>query len=62
MSIILIKDANIVNEGKVYESDILIKDGFINKIGSSITENANHTLINAKGNFVIPGAIDDQVD
>lgn len=61
MSTILIKDANIVNENRVFQGDLLIKDGIIEKIGGSIDYAGNHTLIDASNKYVLPGAIDDQV-
>ncbi|WP_411274491.1 dihydroorotase [Daejeonella sp.] len=60
MASILIKSATIVNEGKSFEGDLLIKDGKIEKIGSSINLPAD-TLINAEGLHLLPGCIDDQV-
>ena len=58
----IIKNANIVSEGKIFESDILIEDFFISKISKSISPNFPNTkIIDAEGNFVIPGLIDDQV-
>jgi dihydroorotase len=61
MKSILVVNARIVNEGRVYEGDLLIKDGRIEKIGSGLSkENADRT-IDAQGNFLLPGVIDDQV-
>lgn len=60
MKSILIKSATIINEGKAYVSDLLIKNGRIEKIGTSIGEQAD-LEINAEGKFLIPGCIDDQV-
>lgn len=58
----IIKNANIISEGKIFESDILIEDFFISKISKSISPNFPNTkIIDAEGNFVIPGLIDDQV-
>ena len=58
----IIKNANIISEGKIFESDILIEDFFISKISKSISPNFPNTkIIDAEGNFVIPGIIDDQV-
>lgn len=58
----LIKHAKIVNEGKIIEGDILIKGQFIHEIADSISaKSANVKVIDAEGNYVIPGAIDDQV-
>ncbi len=56
----LIKNANIVNEGKVFQGDVLIRGQFIEKIASDISE-SNATVIDAKGKHLLPGAIDDQV-
>ena len=56
----LITNGKIVNEGKIFEGDILIKDGRIEKIASAISE-GGATITDARGNFVIPGLIDDQV-
>lgn len=57
----LIKNAQIVNEGKVYTNDLLITDGKINKIAPQITLNTGVIEINAEGKYVLPGVIDDQV-
>lgn len=58
----LIKHAKIVNEGNIFEGDILLKGKFIHEIASSISaKSANVNVIDAEGNYVIPGAIDDQV-
>src|SRR5687767_13424169 len=56
----LIKNGLIVNEGKTFQGDLLIKNGRIEKIGATIDEAAD-TEINAEGKYVIPGIIDDQV-
>jgi dihydroorotase len=57
---ILIKAANIVNEGQIFVADLLIRNGRIEKIDSSITANAD-LEINAEGLHLLPGMIDDQV-
>lgn len=60
MSAILIKNARIVNEGEIFEGDLLSDNGLIVKIAKNIhAENAR--IIDAKGQFLIPGVIDDQV-
>lgn len=56
----LIKNANIVNEGSIFRGDILIEGEYIKDINKSINDD-NAEIIDAKGNYVIPGAIDDQV-
>jgi len=61
MSSIIIRNARIVNEGKITEGDVLIKNKRIEKIGVSISADVNTKEIDAAGNFLLPGAIDDQV-
>ena len=56
----LIKNAKIINENKTFEADLLIEGQIITKISSSISVN-HHDVIDIKGNFLIPGVIDDQV-
>lgn len=60
MSSILIKNAQVVNEGKIENLDLFIKDGRIEKIGSQLDLNADQE-INADGLHLLPGLIDDQV-
>jgi dihydroorotase len=58
----LIKNAKIVNEGKVFEGDILIEDDIIKEIDISISvKSSDVTVIDVEGNYVLPGMIDDQV-
>ncbi|MBT1699843.1 dihydroorotase [Fulvivirgaceae bacterium PWU4] len=57
---ILITNANIVNEGKVFEGDVLIKDQLIEQVGKVSSQQADK-VIDAKGKFLMPGVIDDQV-
>lgn len=61
MKKILIKNAKIVNEGSVFESDLLIDNQRIEKISSEIPAENNYQIINANGSFLLPGVIDDQV-
>lgn len=61
MNTYLIVNAKIVNEGQISHSDILIENGRISKIASQITLKGNVQVIDAQGNFVLPGVIDDQV-
>lgn len=62
MNTTLIKNAKIVNEGLITEGDILIVDGIIKQIDDSISaKSADIKVIDAEGNYVLPGAIDDQV-
>ncbi|MBC2844178.1 dihydroorotase [Winogradskyella flava] len=58
----LIKNAKIVNEGKITEGDILIENNIIKEIDISISiKSADINVIDAEGNYVLPGMIDDQV-
>lgn len=56
----LIVNANIVNEGTVTKQDVFIRNGRIEKIGKQLDIAADHT-IDAKGKYLMPGVIDDQV-
>lgn len=57
----LINNITIVNEGKVSTSDLLVKNGRIEKIGTNIHTDFAVTEINGEGKHLLPGAIDDQV-
>ncbi len=57
---IVLKNCTIVNENKIFESDIGIKDKRIEKIATSITDEAKE-ILDLTGKVVIPGVIDDQV-
>lgn len=57
----LITNGKVVNEGKIFNADILIKDGVIAKIDTSIEVSDDIQVVDAKGSYVIPGMIDDQV-
>ena len=62
MSKILIKNAKIVNENSIFYGDILIDGEYIVAIQNSISsDNLDATIIDAKGNYLLPGVIDDQV-
>lgn len=58
---IIIKNAIIINEGRNYKSDILIKDQRIYKIENHIDEKEANLVIDAEGLLLLPGIIDDQV-
>lgn len=62
MSKILIKNARLVNEGQVTETDVYIENGRIAKIDQNLSQRDSNTqLIDAAGSFLLPGIIDDQV-
>ena len=56
---IIIKNCQIVNEGYIQESDVLIREGRIEKVASSIVSEGK--VIDASGLHLFPGVIDDQV-
>jgi len=61
----LIKNARIINEGQIFDGAVLIDGEFIAKIfhGNKIPENLikGAAAIDVSGQYLIPGAIDDQV-
>lgn len=61
MNTTLLLNANIVNEGEIRSGDVLIKGPRIEKIGSDLASVHADTVIDVNGNYLIPGAIDDQV-
>jgi dihydroorotase len=62
MSTTLIRNAKIVNEGVIFEGDVLIEGKLIVEIASQISAKSSSTkIIDAEGNYLIPGIIDDQV-
>lgn len=60
MSKRIIRNARLVNEGKIQEADILIDKERISRIDSSISGQYDDEF-DAQGKLVIPGIIDDQV-
>jgi len=57
----LFKQISIINENKIEEKDIYIKNGRIEKIGNNIGVKEKLTEINGEGKHLFPGVIDDQV-
>src|SRR5262245_57533802 len=58
----LIKDISIVNEGRIMQGDVLVKNGRIEKILPQISKVSTAVYeINGEGKFLLPGVIDDQV-
>ncbi|MCB0524971.1 MAG: dihydroorotase [Saprospiraceae bacterium] len=60
MNTILLRNARVVNKGVIYESDLYIRQGRIEKMAGSIDMPADYEL-DLQGNHIIPGIIDDQV-
>ena len=62
MQIYLIKNIQVVNEGRIQTADVLIKNGRIEKMSPQITQIGTDVKeINGEGKYLLPGAIDDQV-
>ena len=57
----LIKNAKIVNENAVFTGDVLIENNIIKQISDKIEVTGVTKVIDAKGSYLIPGVIDDQV-
>lgn len=57
----LILNGTLVNENRIFESDILIKDGLIEKIDKDLSHLSADKIIDASGLHILPGLIDDQV-
>ena len=56
METILIVNANIVNEGKVFAGDVLIKGKRIEAIGNDLSSRGADRIIEAKEQYLFPGA------
>lgn len=61
MGSVLIRNARLVNEGREFDGDLLVSNGRIVKIARSIEGENAKVEIDAKGQWLLPGMIDDQV-
>ena len=61
MKTILFKEAQIINRGKIFEGDLLVKGHRIERIDPSISIEGAVTEIAVGGRHLMPGIIDDQV-
>jgi dihydroorotase len=62
MSSLLIKNAQIVNDGKSFNADVFINNDIIESIGINLSlDKAPDEIIDAEGLHLLPGIIDDQV-
>lgn len=59
----IIKNGTLINEGEIFRADILIENDIIVAIEQSIADamTQDAEIIDATGQYVIPGVIDDQV-
>lgn len=60
MASIALRDAEVIDEGRRFRADILIRDGRIERVGDLAGAKAEREL-DLKGKLVVPGLIDDQV-
>ena len=59
---LLIKNGKIVNEGTILEGDIYIENDVIKEVAPLISVKSSQVkVIDAEGNYILPGIIDDQV-
>jgi len=56
----LLKNAQVINEGSIITTDVLIQGDRIAKIATEIKD-AEAEVIDLKGKFLMPGVVDDQV-
>ncbi|WP_024869503.1 dihydroorotase [Pseudoxanthomonas suwonensis] len=57
----LIVNARLVNEGREQEGDLRIEHGRIAAIGQGLQARAGEEVVDARGRWLLPGMIDDQV-
>jgi len=58
---LIIKNAKVVNEGRITERDVLIRAGRIERVGSELAVTEADRVLDAAGRYLLPGFIDDQV-
>jgi len=63
MSCLLIRDAHIINDGEIFTGSVFVKNKIIDKIfRDHLPQNLPECkAIDAKGKYLIPGVVDDQV-
>src|SRR4051812_28422172 len=60
MKRVIIKNAHVVNVGKIVDADVLIQGERIERMDPDISHR-NAEVLDAGGNYLFPGVIDDQV-
>ncbi|HLU13565.1 MAG TPA: dihydroorotase [Arenimonas sp.] len=61
MNSFLIKNAHLVNEGRVFEADLRVRGDRIEKIGPDLAALPGEPVHDAAGHWLLPGVIDAQV-
>ena len=57
----LIRNADIINEGRRFVGDVRVRSGRIDQIGSGLAVRSGECSFDAGGRLLLPGMIDDQV-
>ncbi len=57
----LITNVRVVNEGRIFDADVLIVDGRIERVENELFPDGRTEILDASGKYLIPGMIDDQV-
>lgn len=57
----LIRNAELINEGRRYHADVRLRDGRIETIAGTLTAQPGEEIVDAAGQWLLPGMIDDQV-
>ena len=57
----LIRNAQLINEGRIIYADLRVEAGFIAEIDQFVSARAGDVVIDAAGQYLLPGVIDDQV-
>jgi dihydroorotase len=57
----LIRNADIVNEGRRFQGDVRLRGGRIEQVGGTLAARAGEREFDARGRLLVPGMIDDQV-
>ncbi len=61
MASLVLRNAEIINEGRRFHADVLVRDGRIERIGAVPTGAAYDQEYDLTGKLLVPGLIDDQV-
>jgi len=61
MSELLITNSRLINEGRIQDADVLIVGDRIEKVAASIEAGEGVEVLDARGRFLMPGMVDDQV-
>ena len=55
---VLIKGGTVVNADRSFRADVLCQDGLISAVGEELEAPENATVVDAAGQYVMPGGID----